>query len=235
MAVSAIYQLGIAPYLLPNGFVASFKARPALAALAAGAALNLVTLPLQVANARLLASSSHFPASSPLANIRALFTRAERNNPLKTLFTPSNVAVILLPEIVSGLGILGLTRLVSSSPIKQRWLVKTVGQMALSLLIAVPFDVLSLRLFARPAQAAGIDEKSLQSFRETSVELRPQQYTGLADCAEKTVQEEGWGTLFRAWYADVGLVLALAYAGQYTDLLETATSEVIRTSGIKDL
>lgn len=186
--------------------------------------LALTYLPFEIASARLFASFRPFPTFSAQSNIKALFSPAERSHPFKTLYTPSRLLVSLVPSVVAVFAGEPIVNLALRFPTGQRRLVRAAAEVAITLLVYVPGNVLALRLNVQ-RETAG---KAIDVAQETSVTLREAPYADLQDCVQKTVEEEGWSTLWRAWPIDVGMVLLLNWMGKHNDALEAATGAVIR-------
>ena len=220
-----IYGFIIQPYL-PAGFLAYFATKPIFSSLPATIVASLVALPFEVASARMFASTRSFSIWTPLQNIQALFTRSERKRPLKNLYTLSRLATVILPAVSATIAMAGIAKIASTYPKEQRWLVNAVGRIALSLL-AVPFDLLALRLSMQSDHATITNEKEVQIAEEASVVIRKEPYRNLWDCVTRVIQEEGWSTLWRGWPVDVGTVVMICWIGRYTDAIDVSVSQAM--------
>ena len=181
-----------------------------------------------------MASSRPFSAFSPLANIQRLFTPAERNQPLRHLYTPARILAQVIPAFVSGIVTLAITKAALSYPVEQRWVVKLVGQIAASLLVAVPFDVLALRLNAqrRDETSTSIPDKANEADAETSVSVRKESYAGLWETLQTIVREEGWSALWRGWPADILMIVVSNWVGNYSDDLQEVVDQSLSGNAV---
>jgi len=192
----------------------------------------LIQIPRTVLVNRAITTPHKLAWFAPRASIKALFTTYERRRPW-AIFTTPGLALSQTLEMLWFHGIARFARhllIPSLHPRESPFPTETgflavMGMVAYgffligSTLVLTPLEVVSARLSVQrnhPAGSAEVPEADgegsgleFAGADEDVIGLRDedQPYLGLADALKKIVDEEGWKTLYRAWY--LTLLLAL--------------------------
>ncbi|KAF8345877.1 hypothetical protein F5887DRAFT_963919 [Amanita rubescens] len=186
----------------------------------------LVALPTVILTYRAITTPYKLSYFNLLQSLRVLLTPTERRRPWILYLTPG-----LLPAQVTHIGIviLGLAPLRRfllpafadpSLPVSDTSMLNLIiysGIVVLGALILTPLEVIATRLaiqrnhasaeYNSVSQEAGGDAENVPEYGgdEDVIGLRSEgdPYLGLVDCVKRIVDEEGWSTLYRAWWLTV--------------------------------
>jgi len=184
----------------------------------------ILSLPTAILTYRSVATPHKLPYFNLMTSLRHLLTPTERRRPWILYLTPGLMAAVLIHTgiIVLCLGPLrrvllpelsepGLN-LSKLSPIK---LAIYLVIFCLSVVIIVPLEVIATRLAIQRNHASAeynsvsqeIDGDGEETVEYTGTDedvigLRSEgdPYLGLVDCGKRIINEEGWMTLYRAWW-----------------------------------
>jgi hypothetical protein len=197
----------------------------------------LISLPTVIITYRAITTPHRLPNFKPMYSLRILLTPTERRKPWVLYLTPGLMAAQIahIGYIVLGLGTVrrlllpelsapGAPKVEDISPIR---LTVFVVMVVLSTAILTPLEVIATRLaIQRNHAASGFNSVSQEEegdaeatieyagAEEDVIGLRSEEdpYLGLVDCAKRIVDEEGYRTLYRAWWLTMlgGLAGALS-------------------------
>jgi len=198
--------------------------------------LMMVSLPSVIIRYRSITTPHRLPYFAPVQALRVLLTPTERRMPWILYLTPglmaTNVAHIAFVAVILGtLRRLILPRFTPDVPITEQFSMLRIGLffilVALSTAVLTPLEVISARLAIQRNHAdAGYNSVSQEvegdaeevaeyaGAGEDVIGLRSEgdPYLGLMDCAKRIVDEEGWRTLYRAWWLTMLGGLASAFS-----------------------
>jgi len=197
----------------------------------------LISLPTVIITYRAITTPHRLPYLKPMYSLRILLTPTERRKPWVLYLTPGLMAVQIahIGYIVLGLGTirrlllpeLSATGAPKIGDISRVRLTVFFVLVIFSTAILAPLEVIATRLAIQRNHAAsgfnsvsqeeeGDAEETIEyaGAEEDVIGLRSEEdpYLGLIDCAKRIVNEEGYRTLYRAWWLTMlgGLVGAIA-------------------------
>jgi len=187
----------------------------------------LLSLPTVIITYRAITTPYKLSYYNALQAFRVLLTPAERRRPWILYLTPGLLAaqVLHISIVVLGLGPLRRYFVLSlKEPATYPSAAIYAVIVALSSIILTPLEVIVTRL-AIQRNHASAEYSSISQELEGNGENVPEYggdedvmglrsesdpYLGLVDCAKRMVDEEGWSSLYRAWWLTIlGGVLAL--------------------------
>ncbi|OAX39312.1 hypothetical protein K503DRAFT_769608 [Rhizopogon vinicolor AM-OR11-026] len=184
----------------------------------------LVSLPLEIITNRAITTPHKLPYFNVIYSLRILLTPTERRRPWILYLTPGLLAAKvahaaygvlfvrligqLLPEFVKPGAII---RLEEISPVR---FTIAFAVVVLSKAIIIPWEVIVTRLSIQRNHAVpelnsmtqedsdGEKVTEYAGAEEDVIGLRTDRepYVGLVDCGKRIIDEEGWKTLYRAWW-----------------------------------
>ncbi|KAM6502237.1 Mitochondrial carrier domain containing protein [Amanita muscaria] len=185
--------------------------------------LMLMSLPTAILTYRAITTPYRLSYYNIVQSFRVLLTPTERRRPWTIYLTPGLLAaqVLHISIVVLGLGSLRRVLLptIQASTVN---VVIYVVLVALATMFLTPLEVIATRLAIQRNHASAEYNSVSQEIEgdtdnvpeygneEDVIGLRSEgdPYLGLIDCAKRIVDEEGWSTLYRAWWLTVlgGLV-----------------------------
>jgi hypothetical protein len=185
----------------------------------------LISLPTVIIAYRAITTPHRLPYFKPMYSLRIVLTPTERRRPWILYLTPGLMAAQIahIGYIVLGLGTIrrlllpelsapGIPKVGDISHIR---LTVFVVLLVSSTAILTPLEVIATRLAIQRNHAAsgfnsvsqeeeGDSEETIEyaGAEEDVIGLRSEEdpYLGLVDCAKRIVDEEGYRTLYRAWW-----------------------------------
>ncbi|KAJ7800691.1 mitochondrial carrier [Mycena olivaceomarginata] len=201
--------LAIGHQVLPSGRMV-LPAQSSIVLLILNFGLSLVPaillIPMQIITNRTITTPHKLSAFAPKAALQVLLSPAERASPLRLYAVPG----VALSEILQALVAPFLSMLLQFVPgiyLSHRLpvLLAALPIIALATALLTPLQVLGTRLTLQRLDDKAPDaaaDAAPPAYEEV-VELRTAEhapYTSLLDCGRQVVREEGWRTLFRAWW-----------------------------------
>ncbi|KZT11031.1 mitochondrial carrier [Laetiporus sulphureus 93-53] len=192
--------------------------------LAFGMLSMLMSLPAAIITYRSITTPYKLPYFRPFYSLRILLTPTERKRPWILYMTPGLLAAESLHVAYTALLLSGVRALLlprsgstdySLSPVRFG-LYMTIE--ILSTAILCPLEVITTKLAIQRNHAApeynsveqeveddaldGAEYTEYSGAEEDVIGLRHEKdpYLGLVDCAKRIIDEEGWRTLYRAWW-----------------------------------
>ncbi|KAF5387484.1 hypothetical protein D9757_006556 [Collybiopsis confluens] len=162
--------------------------------------------------------SNRLPTFGIFTSMRALLTSYERRRPWTMYFAPGLALAIIL-QTVLGFGKttaeIHLVRLTSGHLPSVANLERSILELIFATLL-VPLEVIAAKVSVQRNIGPGSEDSGLlntadeaeglglEEYSDVSVNrVRNEKYTGFKDCVVQVVREEGWQTLFRAWWIDI--------------------------------
>jgi len=197
-------------------------------------ALLVVSLPTAILTYRSITTPQKLPWFQPLKSLRILLTPTELRRPWILYFTPGLMAaevahiavIVLFLGPIRKLLLPGLSKPVPTDISSVRLVIYT-AILCLGVSVLTPLEVIATRLAIQRNHAAqeynsvsqeiegdADDVAEYSGAEEDVIGLRQENdpYLGLADCAKRIIIEEGWTTLYRAWWATLLGSLGSAFA-----------------------
>ncbi|KAI0300996.1 mitochondrial carrier [Multifurca ochricompacta] len=186
--------------------------------------LMLVSLPAIIITYRSVITPCRLPYFRPFYSLRVLLTPTERRKPWILYLTPGLLTAELLHISCVVIGLRALRHILLPSlfqiddqqpkDLSPRSLIIYLAISLLSTIILCPLEVISTRLavqrnhesaeFNSVVQEEVGDSEDVQEYSpdEDVIGLRNDMdpYLGLADCAKRIIDEEGWRALYRGWW-----------------------------------
>ncbi|KAH0589064.1 hypothetical protein H2248_004836 [Termitomyces sp. 'cryptogamus'] len=187
--------------------------------------MMLITLPTAILTYRSITTPHKLSYFGLMQNLRILLTPTERRRPWILYLTPGLLTAEVLHIVVVVLVLEPLRRLLlpellvesdkGFSGISAVKLSIFLVIVALSTIILTPLEVIAIRLaiqrnhasseYNSVSQEVDGDAEETAEFsgaEEDVIGLRHEAdpYLGLVDCAKRIIDEEGWTTLYRAWW-----------------------------------
>jgi len=197
-------------------------------------ALLVVSLPTAILTYRSITTPHKLPWFQPMKSLRILLTPTERRRPWILYFTPGLMAaevahtaiIVLFLGPIRKLLLPGLSKPVPSDISSVRLAIYFII-LCLGVSVLTPLEVIATRLAIQRNHASqeynsvsqevdgdADDAAEYSGAEEDVIGLRQENdpYLGLTDCAKRIVDEEGWTTLYRAWWATLLGGLGSAFA-----------------------
>ncbi|RPD53543.1 mitochondrial carrier [Lentinus tigrinus ALCF2SS1-6] len=196
----------------------------------------LVALPAAIITYRSIVTPYRLPWFRPMYSLRILLTPTERRRPWVLYLTPGLLVaqVLQISYTVVILRSLRSLLLAGSSFSSVKFGIYVVIEM-LSTVIICPLEVMTTKLAIQRNHSAAEYNSVEQEVEDDAIEapeyaeysgqeedvigLRHEKdpYLGFLDCAKHIIDEEGWQTLYRAWWVTMlaAIVSAAAAASQY--------------------
>ncbi|KAF7335720.1 hypothetical protein MVEN_02227500 [Mycena venus] len=182
----------------------------------------LLLVPMQIIINRAITTPHKLAAFDARTGLRVLLSPAERTQPLRLYLAPGVALAILLESLI--VPSLALLRVSTKSLPGGFALGGALPVLLLTTALITPLEVMTARLTLQrrsgPGSAAvNSDEippppvysaEPVMEFRDTDVDGGEAPYTGLLDCTQKILAEEGWGVLTRAWWLTIVAMLLSA-------------------------
>ncbi|KAI5121563.1 hypothetical protein M0805_000744 [Coniferiporia weirii] len=183
-----------------------------------------ISLPVTIITNRSITTPFKLPWFKGVYSLRILLTTTERKRPWTIFLTPGllasealRVAYIILFMDPLRLAILPPASPTEANPFTRHSVARLslyLGLAFISMIIIAPIEVVSTRLSIQrnhdysAFSAVGQDEDAnvndvvYSASDEDVIGLRPDDdpYTGFLDCVKRIIDEEGYKTLFRAWW-----------------------------------
>lgn len=166
----------------------------------------LLVMPTEILSVRALTSSQSLPVGQPLQNLHHLTTEEERSHPLSNFFTPSRVAIFILPGLIRPLSSRALQYICanifgadSETGLITYFVLQTLVECLTSAPLAVLADRLSLTSHSHGNDPSANASPEKQGAHASVVPLRPATYSGISDAVRGIVAEEGLSTLWRGF------------------------------------
>ncbi|KAF8065010.1 mitochondrial carrier domain-containing protein [Lyophyllum atratum] len=243
LLLSLFFYLLTGIYILVEGRPDAFPGkRPGLdtgplAGLAYTAGSILVTLPVNILTYRAITTPYKLPFFGLRQSLRTLLTPTERARPYVLYLTPGLLVATILRSLISVLGVMPLLRLLLPELPKSKDEVDNMMIFKFSMyfivvvvatVVLVPLDIMAARLALQRNHASAVPQEEGIALEappvypgaagEDVIGLRDEAdpYLSFVDCAKRMVTEEGWGTMFRAWWITFFPLLAagIVIAGQ---------------------
>ncbi|KAH8118983.1 hypothetical protein DFH11DRAFT_412876 [Phellopilus nigrolimitatus] len=198
--------------------------------------MMVISLPVTIISNRSITTPYKLPWFKGIYSLRVLLTSSERSRPWILFLTPGLLAseVLRIAYVVLLMDPLRLTIFPPTPPSDEAKLFGQLSIARLSLYLALavistailcPLEVVSTRLsiqrnhvtpgFSAVAQDedADINDVVYSASDEDVIGLRTEDdpYIGLVDCMKRIVREEGYKTLFRAWWLVLIPLLMVAF------------------------
>lgn len=196
--------------------------------------MMIISLPVTIITNRSITTPYKLPWLNGMYSLRVLLTATERRKPWILFFTPG----LLLSEVLriaytvlfmDPLRLVILPRASSedASPFQNITFIRFSFYILLAVIstaIICPLEVISTRLsiqrnhdssgFSTVSQEEEVNEVVYSASDEDVIGLRNEDdpYTGFVDCAKRIVNEEGYSTLFRAWWLVLIPLTMLAFS-----------------------
>ncbi|EJF65405.1 mitochondrial carrier [Dichomitus squalens LYAD-421 SS1] len=203
-----------------------------LAALVYAAFGTLVSLPAAIITYRSIVTPYRLPWFRPIYSLRVLLTPTERRRPWVLYFTPGLVTAQVLQIAYSVVILYSLRRLlvpVGGDFSPARFGIYVAIEI-LSTAVICPLEVITTKLAIQRNHSAVEYNSVEQEVEDDAVEapeyaeysgqeedvigLRHEKdpYLGFADCVKRIIDEEGWQTLYRAWWVTAMAAVLTALA-----------------------
>ncbi|KAI0630262.1 mitochondrial carrier [Trametes polyzona] len=206
-----------------------------LGSIAAATFGMLVALPAAVLTYRAIVTPYKLPYFRPLYALRILLTPTEGRRPWMLYLTPGLLATQMIHLLYTVVVLRSLRILLLSKNFTPFKFGIYLGIEILSVIITCPLEVMSTKLAIQRNHASAEYNSVEQEVEDDAVEaheyaeysnqeedvigLRHEKdpYLGFVDCFKRIVDEEGWQTLYRAWWVSVlaAITSAGAAAAQY--------------------
>ncbi|KAF9529361.1 hypothetical protein CPB83DRAFT_852536 [Crepidotus variabilis] len=192
-------------------------------------ALLVLSLPTSILTYRAITTPHRLPYFNPGTSLRMLLTPTERRKPWILYLTPGLMAaeVVHIAIVILFMGPIrrALIPSLAQNPqdISAVKVAIYVAVLGFSSLLLTPLEVIATRLAIQRNHANAeepapenqpLDVDEYPNADEDVIGLRQEDdpYLGLVDCAKRMVDEEGWITLYRAWWLTLmgGLMSAVA-------------------------
>jgi len=196
--------------------------------------LLVVSLPTAILTYRSITTPHKLAWFQPMKSLRVLLTPTERRRPWILYFTPGLMAaevahiaiIVLFLGPIRKLLLPGLSKPVPSDISFVRLAIYFIF-LCFGVAILTPLEVIATRLaiqrnhasqeYNSVSQEIEGDADAVAEYsgaEEDVIGLRQENdpYLGLIDCAKRIVDEEGWTTLYRAWWATLLGSLGSAFA-----------------------
>jgi len=184
----------------------------------------LVSLPLIIIESRAITTPYRLPYCKPIHALRVLLTPTERRKPWMLYLTPGLLATQMVHIAYVNLGVRFIRRFLLPELYTPRVpnfkympparLTVYLALLICSTAILTPLDVIATRLaIQRNHEAPGLDsvvqeeeidseENRYAGAEEDVIGFRSEDdpYLGLADCAKRIADEEGYSALYRTWW-----------------------------------
>jgi hypothetical protein len=196
--------------------------------------LLVISLPTTIITYRSITTPHKLPWFQPMQSLRIILTPTERRRPWILYLTPglmaaevAHVAVIVLfLGPIRKLLLPGLSKPVPSDISFVRFAIYFFI-LCLGVAVLTPLEVIATRLaiqrnhasreynsVSQEVEGDAEDVAEYSGTEEDVIGLRQENdpYSGLVDCAKSIIVEEGWTTLYRAWWATLLGGLGSAFA-----------------------
>jgi len=204
--------------------------------LAYGLLSMLISLPAAIITYRSITTPYKLSYFRPISSLRILLTPTERKKPWILYMTPGLLAVEVLHVAYTALFLSALRAFLLPRPGSEDAQFSTVKfgiyftVEVLSTAILCPLEVMTTKLAIQRNHAApeynsveqeveddaldGEEYTEYSGAEEDVIGLRHEKdpYLGLVDCAKRIIDEEGWSTLYRAWWVTMLGAVASAFA-----------------------
>ncbi|KAJ7579102.1 hypothetical protein C8J56DRAFT_336607 [Mycena floridula] len=194
----------------------------------------LLALPTAIITYRAITTPHRLPYFQPMKSLRVLLTPTERSRPWILYLTPGLLASEVAHIVIVVLGLGPIRRFLL--PLPSRAVIPDVSTLNLVLYLIVvvivvailtPLEVIGTRLaiqrnhasaeYNSVAQENDGDAEDVPEYsgeEEDVIGLRSEAdpYVGIVDCAKRIIDEEGYMTLYRAWWITLlGTLLSSAF------------------------
>ncbi|KAI0675211.1 mitochondrial carrier [Trametes maxima] len=206
-----------------------------LGVLASGIFGMLVALPAAILTYRSIVTPYKLSYFSLMHSLRILLTPTERRRPWTLYLTPGLLAAELLQVLYALVVLRSFRNLLLSNNFTPFKFGIYVGIEMLSVIITCPLEVMVTKLAIQRNHATAEYNSVEQEVEDDAIEaheyseysnqeedvigLRHEKdpYLGFVDCFKRIIDEEGWQTLYRAWWVTMlaGIASAAAAAAQY--------------------
>ncbi|KAI0374132.1 mitochondrial carrier [Pilatotrama ljubarskyi] len=201
-----------------------------LAIFVAGIFSMLIALPAVVLTYRSIVTPYKLPYFAPIYSLRILLTPTERRRPWTLYLAPGLLATQMLQILYAVVVLRSFRLLLLSKGFTPFKFGIYLSIEILSVLITCPLEVMSTKLAIQRNHATPEYNSVEQEVEDDAVEaheyaeysnqeedvigLRHEKdpYLGFVDCFKRIVDEEGWQTLYRAWWVTMLAAIASATA-----------------------
>ncbi|OJT06349.1 hypothetical protein TRAPUB_2811 [Trametes pubescens] len=195
----------------------------------------LVGLPAAIVTYRAIVTPYKLPSFRPIYALRILLTPTEGRRPWTLYLTPGLLATEMMHILYNVVVLRSFRLLLLSSTFSPFKFGIYLGVEMLSVIITCPLEVMATKLAIQRNHASAeynsveqeveddaIDAPEYAEYsnqEEDVIGLRHEKdpYLGFVDCFKRIVDEEGWQTLYRAWWVTMlaAIASASAAAAQY--------------------
>ncbi|PFH51524.1 hypothetical protein AMATHDRAFT_47039 [Amanita thiersii Skay4041] len=198
--------------------------------------MMLISLPTVILTYRAITTPHKLSYFNITQSLRVLLTPTERRRPWILYLTPGLLAAEVSHISLVVLGLAPLRRLLLPSVTKYRLSISDISMFKLTIyftivgvstMILTPLEVIAARLaiqrnhasaeynsVSQEVEGDAEDMPEYSGAEEDVIGLRSEAdpYVGLVDCGKRIIHEEGWTTLYRAWWLTLlgGLASALS-------------------------
>ncbi|KAF8633372.1 hypothetical protein AX17_004543 [Amanita inopinata Kibby_2008] len=197
--------------------------------------MMLISLPTVILTYRAITTPHKLSYFNLMQSLRILLTPTERRRPWILYLTPGLLYAEVLHIAIVVLGLGPLRRLLLPSLANSAISIKDISVfrmaiyfsiVALTTAILTPLEVIATRLaiqrnhasaeynsVSQEVEGDGENAPEYAGAEEDVIGLRNEAdpYLGLVDCAKRITEEEGWSTLYRAWWLTLLGGLASAF------------------------
>ncbi|KAJ4483365.1 hypothetical protein J3R30DRAFT_3447989 [Lentinula aciculospora] len=184
--------------------------------------MMLISLPTSIITYRSITTPFKLSSFNPAKSLRAILTPTERRKPWILYLTPGLLAAEMLHILIVVVGLGPIRRLLLPKPELGSYPDYSLAKLGIYIVIVLlttavlsPLEVMAIRLAIQRNHASAEynsvsqeiegdaeDNAEFAGNEEDVITLRSESdpYLGLVDCAKRMVDEEGFSSLYRAWW-----------------------------------
>ncbi|KAI0743918.1 mitochondrial carrier [Daedaleopsis nitida] len=240
-ATASVIMTGFAVAALDSKRLAHGRVDPpdvgVIATLVYGIFGMLVALPAAIITYRAIVTPYRLPWFAPIYSLRILLTPTERRRPWVLYLTPGLLAAQVIHIAYVVIFLRSLRKLLLAHGFSSYKFGVYLAIEMLSTAITCPIEVMTTKLAIQRNHSTSEYNSVEQEVEDDAVEapeyaeysgqeedvigLRHERdpYLGFVDCAKRIIDEEGWQTLYRAWWVTLlaAVASATAAATEYQD------------------